>query len=73
MLVSDKGIEGVPVWSPEVRFIFSTTPEEADRQLRAVGIGSGALDINSLNTNYLISKFPLYAALPPEMARAGPS
>src|ERR1019366_6640208 len=36
----DSGIEVVPVWSPEVRFIFSASPEESERRLRALRIGS---------------------------------
>ncbi len=60
----DKGIEVVPVWSPEVRFIFSLPPEEAERQLRALHIENLAYYPRSLNTRYLLSASPFYAALP---------
>jgi Dolichyl-phosphate-mannose-protein mannosyltransferase len=60
----EKGIEVVPVWSPEVRFIFSLPPEEAERQLRALHIGNVAYYPQSLNTGYLVAHSPFYAALP---------
>ncbi len=59
-----KGIEVVPVWSPEVRFIFSSSPEESERQLRSLHIGSVVLYPGSLNSDYLASASPLYASLP---------
>jgi hypothetical protein len=59
-----KGIEVVPVWSPEVRFIFSATPEESERQLQSLHIASVAYYPQSLNTAYLASASPFYAALP---------
>jgi hypothetical protein len=59
-----KGIEVVPVWSPEVRFIFSSSPEEAERQLRSLHIGSIVLYPGSLNSDYLAGASPLYASLP---------
>jgi hypothetical protein len=60
----DKGIEVVPVWSPEVRFLFSVGPEEAEQKLRSLGIGSVAYYPQSLNTRYLTAASPFYAALP---------
>jgi Dolichyl-phosphate-mannose-protein mannosyltransferase len=60
----EKGIEVVSVWSPEVRFIFSSSPEESARRLTSVGIGSVALYPQSLNTIYLVSTSPLYNSLP---------
>jgi hypothetical protein len=60
----DKGIEVVPVWSPEVRFIFSLPPEEAEHQLRALRIENLVYYPRSLNTRYLVSASPFYAALP---------
>jgi hypothetical protein len=62
--VGRKGIEVVPVWSPEVRFIFSSSPEESERRLRALRIGSVAFYPESLNTGYLLSTSPFYASLP---------
>jgi Dolichyl-phosphate-mannose-protein mannosyltransferase len=62
--LTGKGIEVVPVWSPEVRFIFSLSPEESERQLRSLRIGSVAYYPNSLNTQYLVSASPFYTALP---------
>ncbi len=62
--LAEKGIDVVPVWSPEVRFLFSVSPEEAERQLRALKIESVAVYPSSLNTNYLASASPFYAALP---------
>jgi hypothetical protein len=58
------GIEVVPVWSPEVRFIFSTTPDEAERQLRALGIRSVVVYPLTMNMTYLTAVSPFYAALP---------
>ena len=60
----DKGIEVVPVWSPEVRFIFSTTPEEATRRLRELHIESIAYYPRSFNTRYLVKASQFYASLP---------
>lgn len=57
-------VEVVPVWSPEVRFIFSDTPEEAGRKLQELGITRVAYYPNSLNTSYLTGASPFYAALP---------
>jgi hypothetical protein len=59
-----KGIEVVPVWSPEVRFIFSSSPEDSERRFRALNIGSIVLYPGSLNSNYLAAASPLYASLP---------
>ena len=58
------GVEVVPVWSPEVRFLFSATPEEAERQLRALHIGSVVCYPKTTNMAYLVSASPFYAALP---------
>jgi hypothetical protein len=60
----DKGVEVVPVWSPEVRFLFSSSAEESERQLRALHIGSVAYYDQSLNTRYLAATSPFYATLP---------
>jgi hypothetical protein len=60
----DKGIEVVPVWSPEVRFIFSLSPDESERRLRALNIGTVAYYPQSLNTRYLAAVSPFYATLP---------
>jgi Dolichyl-phosphate-mannose-protein mannosyltransferase len=59
----DRGIDVVPVWSPEVRFLFSSPPEEAERQLRALGIGSVAYYPNSVNTRFLVAASPFYGSL----------
>jgi hypothetical protein len=59
-----EGIEVVPVWSPEVRFIFSAPPEEAERRLAELHITSIVAYPRSKNAQYLISASPLYAALP---------
>ena len=58
------GIEVVPVWSPEVRFIFSTAPDEAERQLRALRIRSVVVYPLTMNMTYLSAVSPFYAALP---------
>jgi hypothetical protein len=60
----DKGIQVVPVWSPEVRFIFSLPPEESERRLRSLGIACVVYYPASLNTGYLVSASPFYASLP---------
>ncbi|MCU1235672.1 MAG: hypothetical protein JWP63_3639 [Candidatus Solibacter sp.] len=60
----DKGVEVVPVWSPEVRFLFSTTAEEAERRLRELHIGSVVVYPLTMNMQYLSSASPFYASLP---------
>jgi hypothetical protein len=60
----EKGIDVVPVWSPEVRFIFSTTPDEAERRLRALRIRSVVVYPLTMNMTYLTSVSPFYASLP---------
>jgi hypothetical protein len=59
-----RGIEVVPVWSPEVRFLFSSSAEDAEKRLQALGITAVAYYRQSLNTPYLASTSPFYAALP---------
>jgi hypothetical protein len=59
-----KGIDVVPVWSPEVRFIFTESPEESERRLKELRIDRVAYYARSLNTVYLASASPFYAALP---------
>ena len=60
----DTGIEVVPVWSPEVRFIFSSSPEESDRRLRSLRIGSVVCYPLTKNMAFLTSASPFYASLP---------
>jgi len=60
----DSGIEVVPVWSPEVRFIFSSPPEESERRLASLGIASVVCYPQTLNMRYLAAASPLYATLP---------
>jgi hypothetical protein len=60
----DKGIEVVPVWSPEVRFLFTASADQADRQLRALRIATVAYYPQSLNTSYLTAASPFFAELP---------
>ena len=60
----EKGIEVVPVWSPEVSFLFSATAQEASDRLEALGIAGVGYYPQSLNTTYLISASPFYASLP---------
>jgi hypothetical protein len=60
----DTGIEVVPVWSPEVHFIFSSPPEESEQRLAALHIGSVVLFPQSLNGAFLAAASPFYAALP---------
>ncbi len=59
----EKGVQVVPVWSPEVRFLFSAAPDDADRALSALGISSVVVYPHSLNTGYLVSASPFYATL----------
>jgi hypothetical protein len=49
----DAGIEVVPVWSPEVRFIFSSPPEESERRLASLRIGSVVVAPRTLNGGFL--------------------
>jgi len=60
----DKGIDVVPVWSPEVRFIFTAPPGESEQRLRAAGIATVAYYPQSLNTRFLAAASPFYASLP---------
>jgi len=60
----DAGIEVVPIWSPEVRFIFTAPPEESERRLAALRIGSVVCAPRTLNGGFLASASPFYAALP---------
>ena len=60
----DTGIEVVPVWSPEVRFIFSAPAEEAERRLAELNIGCIVAYPRSENGVYLASGSPLYKSLP---------
>jgi hypothetical protein len=59
-----KGIDVVPVWSPEVRFLFTAPAEESERRLKELHIDRLAYYPKSLNTLYLNSASPFYAALP---------
>jgi hypothetical protein len=60
----DRGVEVVPVWSPEVRFLFSASPEEAERQLKALNITSIVCYPKTTNMAFLVSASRLYASLP---------
>jgi len=60
----DAGIEVVPVWSPEVRFIFSSTAEESEQRLGALRIGIVVLAPRTMNGALLASASPFYASLP---------
>jgi len=62
--LAQSGIEVVPVWSPEVRFLFSSSPEDADRRLAALRIASVAWYPESLNMSYLADVSPFFASLP---------
>jgi hypothetical protein len=59
----DFGIEVVPVWSPEVRFIFSAPAEEAERRLAELNIARIVAYPRSENGVYLASASPLYGSL----------
>lgn len=62
--LADKRIDVVPVWSPDVRFLYTSTAEESDQRLRQMGIVTVAYYPQSLNTRYLVAKSPFYAQLP---------
>jgi hypothetical protein len=62
--LSQAGVEVVPVWSPEVAFIFSSSPDEAERRLRALHIASVVVYPKTLNMSFLTSTSPFYASLP---------
>jgi hypothetical protein len=47
------GIEVVPIWSPEVSFLFSASPTEADQRLAALHIGAVVWYPQSWNGPYL--------------------
>jgi hypothetical protein len=54
----------VPVWSPEVRFLFSSSPQDSESRLGSLHIGIVACYPESLNMAYLASASPFYASLP---------
>jgi len=58
------GVDVVPVWSPEVRFLFSESFEESSRRLLATGFGAVIYYPDTLNSNYLSSVSQFYAELP---------
>jgi hypothetical protein len=58
------GIDVVPVWSPEVAFLFTAPAEESDRRLRSLNLTTIGYYSASLNTRYLVAKSPFYAQLP---------
>ena len=62
----EKGIEVVPVWSPEVRFLFSPhlSVQEIDHRLQLLGIRAIAYYPRSMNTGYLRATSLFYALLP---------
>jgi len=62
--LADKGIDVVPVWSPEARFLFGSRAEEADRRLRELRIETIAYYPQSVNTRYLAGASAFYASLP---------
>jgi hypothetical protein len=61
--LAGKGIEVVPVWSPEVSFLFHASAEESERRLVALRIVSVAYYPQSLNSGYLAFASPFYASL----------
>jgi len=74
--LSGTGIEVVPVWSPEVEFLFHTTPQEAEKRLADLNIGSVVAYPKTLNMRFLASASGFYAALPQRwkpLARIGDS
>jgi hypothetical protein len=59
----DLGIEVAPVWSPEVSFLFSAPPEEADQRLAALHIVSVVWYPASWNAPYLRKASPFFGSL----------
>ena len=62
----EKHIEVVPVWSPELRFLFSprVSVQEIDHRLQLLGIRTVAYYPRSMNTGYLRTNSLFYAMLP---------
>lgn len=54
-LLNTRGARTVPLWSPEVRFLFDATlaPAEIARRLRAAGIGYALLTTGKVNERFL--------------------
>ena len=54
-LLTKQGARTVPLWSPEVRFVFDATlpPPEIARRLRAAGIGYALLTTGRVNERFL--------------------
>ncbi len=59
----EHGVEVVPVWSPEVRFLFELPAEQADQRLRSLGIAAVAVYPGTINTHYLVRASPFYAVV----------
>jgi len=62
--MEEQGSDVVPIWSPEVSFLFTVPADEAERRLAALHIGCVAVYPQSMNTAYLITVSPFFAALP---------
>lgn len=59
----ERGVEVVPVWSPEVRFLFELPAGQADQRLRSLGIAAVAVYPGTINTHYLVRASPFYAVV----------
>ena len=57
-------VEVVPVWSPEVSFLFSSSAADSEQRLRSLGIGTVVCYPLTMNMAYLTSASPFYASLP---------
>ncbi len=62
--LSGRGVDVVPVWSPEVAFLFDAGGEvgEQCRMLREIGIGHVLLTLGSVNLLHL-RRYPLFGML----------
>jgi len=64
----DAGVEVVPVWSPEVSFLFTSPPEESERSLRSLRIATVVVYPKTANMAFLSSASPFYAHFPSDGA-----
>jgi Dolichyl-phosphate-mannose-protein mannosyltransferase len=62
--MEEQGTDVVPIWSPEVSFLFTAPAPEAERRLATLHIGCVAVYPRSVNTGYLVAVSPFIATLP---------
>jgi hypothetical protein len=62
--LSTVGIEVVPVWSPEVKFLFDAPQQDNQKRLADLNIDRVVIYPKTLNMQFLVSASSFYATLP---------